>query len=379
MRMVEDLLEKVAGFCVKHAKEIFLIAIIVTIVMLFGITLIELQTDISNFLSESASPVVKLDKEVSNKFGEDNGVIISFKIDKKTGSADIYDIRDIRVIKSVVELTNKLKAEDNVKEVRGIGNFFENYSEQEYEKILNVILNNPASKKFFNRDYTQTLIFVTVKGKSQKEIDEIVKEITADIDKISVPEGVTVSWTGEPILMNDISNILMSDMIKSFAIAAFIVLILLFLIYRSWTKGLLPYVPLMISLIWTLGTMGYIGIPISIATVAVAPMIIGIGIEFGVFVVNRYFEELNKGIARDIAIQKGVSGVGIAVLASTTALTIAFIALGMGDLTIMKDMGIALAIGIIYAMFAALFINPAFIVIEDKIMGKNKEIKQQTQ
>jgi len=104
-------------------------------------------------------------------------------------------------------------------------------------------------------------------------------------------------------------------------------------------------------------------------------MIIGIGIEFGVFVVNRYLEELNKGTERNIAIQKGVSGVGRAILASTTALTIAFLALGTGDLTIMADMGIALAIGIIYAMLAALFVNPAFIVIEDKIMNKNKNEK----
>jgi len=372
---IESLLEKTSGFCVKHAEKIFLIVVIITILMFFGITQIELQTDISNFLSESTSPVVKLDKEVSNKFGEDNGVMISFKIDDKSGSGYIKDIRDIRVIKSVVELTDKLKAEDNVKNVQSIGNFFENYPEQDYEKILNAVLNNPASKNFFNRDYTQTLIFVTVKGKSQKEIDDIVKEITDDTDKISIPEGIKVSFTGEPILINDISDILISDMVKLFAIAALIVLFLLFLIYRSWTKGLLPYIPLLISLIWTLGTMGYIGIPISIATVAVAPMIIGIGIEFGVFIVNRYFEELNKGTERNIAIQKGVSGVGRAILASTTALTIAFLALGMGDLTIMKDMGIALAIGIIYAMLAALFINPAFIVIEDKIIGKNKQIK----
>ncbi|PKP57360.1 MAG: hypothetical protein CVT88_09015 [Candidatus Altiarchaeales archaeon HGW-Altiarchaeales-1] len=193
--------------------------------------------------------------------------------------------------------------------------------------------------------------------------------------KIAIPEGVEVSITGEPILMNDMSDLLINDMVKLFTIAALLVLIFLFLVYRSFTKGLLPYVPLLLSLIWTLGTMGYIGIPISVATVAIAPMIIGIGIEFGVFVVNRYFEELNKGTERNIAIQKGVSGVGRAILASTTALTIAFLALGTGDLTIMVDMGIALAIGIIYAMLAALFVNPAFIVVEDKIMNKNKNEK----
>lgn len=352
-----------------HAEKIFIIAIIITILMLFGITQIELQADVSNFLSEDVSPVVKLDKEVSNKFGESNGVMISFKIDGKSGG-DVKDIRNIEVIKAVVELTKKLKEEDNVKDVQGIGNFFENYPEQDYEKILNFVLNNQASKNFFNNDYTETLIFVTVRGKSNKEINELVKEINDDIDKIAIPEGVKVSFTGEPILVNDILNILVSDLIKSFAIAAIIVLFILFLIYRSITKGLLPYIPLLISLIWTLGTMGYAGIPISIATVAVAPMVIGIGIEFGVFVVNRYLEELNKGVEINKAIQRGVSGVGRAILASTTALTIGFLSLEAGDITIMKDMGIALSIGIIYAMLAALFINPALIAIEkNKILN----------
>ncbi|PKP59832.1 MAG: hypothetical protein CVT89_00795 [Candidatus Altiarchaeales archaeon HGW-Altiarchaeales-2] len=373
---IESLLEKTSGFCVRHAGKIFLLAVIITAVMLFGITQIELQTDISNFLSESTSPVVKLDKEVSNKFGEDSGVMILVKIsDEKSGKENINDIRDIKVIKAITELTKKLRTEDNVKDVRGIGNFFENAPEQNYEKILNAVLNEQASKGLFNKDYTQTVMFITTEGKGKKEINDIVQTITDDVDKTAIPEGVEVSITGEPILMNDMSDLLINDMVKSFAIAALLVLILLFLIYRSFTKGLLPYVPLLLSLIWTLGTMGYIGIPISVATVAIAPMIIGIGIEFGVFVVNRYLEELNKGTERNIAIQKGVSGVGRAILASTTALTIAFLALGMGDLTIMADMGIALAIGIIYAMLAALFVNPAFIVIEDKIMNKNKNEK----
>ncbi len=373
---IESLLEKTSGFCVRHAGKIFLLAVIITAVMLFGITQIELQTDISNFLSESTSPVIKLDKEVSNKFGEDSGVMILVKIsDEKSGKENINDIRDIKVIKAITELTKKLRTEDNVKDVRGIGNFFENEPEQNYEKILNAVLNEQASKGLFNKDYTQTVMFITTEGKGKKEINDIVQTITDDVDKIAIPEGVEVSITGEPILMNDMSDLLINDMVKLFTIAALLVLIFLFLVYRSFTKGLLPYVPLLLSLIWTLGTMGYIGIPISVATVAIAPMIIGIGIEFGVFVVNRYFEELNKGTERNIAIQKGVSGVGRAILASTTALTIAFLALGTGDLTIMVDMGIALAIGIIYAMLAALFVNPAFIVVEDKIMNKNKNEK----
>jgi len=379
MGIIESVLEKTTDFCVKHAVKIFLISLIVTGLMFFGIMQIELQTDISNFLSESTSPVIKLDKEVSSKFGEENGVMILFKIDEKEKTNDIKDIRDTKVITSIVELTHILKQEDNVKGVQSVGNFFENYSEQDYEKILKIINANPSLKekfdKFFNKDYTETLIFVSINGKSQREVNEIVDKISKDIDRTSIPEGIKVAFTGEPILMNDISQLLVSDLIKSFAIAAIIVLIMLFLIYKSFTKGLLPYIPLMISLIWTLGTMGYIGIPISIATVAVAPMIIGIGIEFGVFVVNRYFEELKKGIERDVAIQKGVSGVGRAVLASTTALCIGFLALGTGDLTIMYDMGVALAIGIVYAMLGALFINPAFIVIEDRITGKNKKVK----
>ncbi|PKP57361.1 MAG: hypothetical protein CVT88_09020 [Candidatus Altiarchaeales archaeon HGW-Altiarchaeales-1] len=121
---IESLLEKTSGFCVRHAGKIFLLAVIITAVMLFGITQIELQTDISNFLSESTSPVIKLDKEVSNKFGEDSGVMILVKIsDEKSGKENINDIRDIKVIKAITELTKKLRTEDNVKDVRGIGNF----------------------------------------------------------------------------------------------------------------------------------------------------------------------------------------------------------------------------------------------------------------
>jgi hypothetical protein len=170
-------------------------------------------------------------------------------------------------------------------------------------------------------------------------------------------------------------DLLMNDMIVSMAAAAIIVLLLLILIHGSISKGLLPFIPLMFALVWTGGTMGYLGIPLSMVTVALGAMIIGIGIEFGVFVVDRYLEELKNGETRDDAIANAVSGVGRAVFASTTALTIGFLAMLAGAMPMMHDMGKTLAMGVIYAMLAAIFANPAFIIVEDDFMRRfEKEV-----
>lgn len=364
---VEDILGKIAEFEVKHAYGIVAAAVIITVVMAFGALQIQIQTDMTTSLIPQNLEVVKLLNKVSDKFGENDMVMIVVQLDSSDDENAVKDVRDVRVLKMLEDLGKKISKENQIVSVFSAANVFEQTGGVPGDqKTVDLILKNiPESQMPFNKDYSVTLMYAGGDIKSEKSIKSVVNEINDDVKKTNIPPGVKVSVTGMPVLRTTLMSLLLSDMLKSLSAAAVIILLLLLAIYRSISKGLLPYIPLMLALVWAVGTMGYMGIPLSLFTVAIAPMVLGIGIEFGVFVVNRYFEEIQKGIPREYAIKKGVSGVGRAIFGSTGALTIGFLSMLVS--TMMHDMGITLAMGIIYAMIAAVFVNPAFIIAEDDL------------
>lgn len=371
---VEQLLERVAEFEVKHARIIVISAIIFTVFMAFGALEIEIQSDITTKLIPQDLEVVKQSNALTDKFGENDVVLVVVQLDSSDNPDAVRDIRDVKVMKMLEDLESKISNENHISSVSSAASIFKKFGGvPNDQKTVDMVLKNiPETQKLFNKDYSITLMYVGGDIKSEKSVKQVVSEINKNINQINIPPGVKVSITGTPVLRTTIMELIMNDMMTSLAIAAVFILLLLFVIYRSISKGLLPYIPLMLALVWVVGTMGYVGIPLSLVTVAIAPMVLGIGIEFGVFVVNRYLEEIKKGATKEYAIKKGVSSVGRAIFGSTSALTIGFLAMLVS--TIMHDMGITLAIGIIYAMAVAVFVNPAFIIVEEDITRVIKKI-----
>jgi len=368
---IEEILKKIAKFQVKHAYPIFAIAVVVTLFMAYGAMQIELQTDINAMMSQD-TPASNLQNKVTDKFGGSDMVLVVIQLESSDDPDAVKDIRDLRVLKMLGELGRKVENENAIVSVSSAASIFKDFGGiPDSQKTIDMVLKKiPESQSPFNDDYTVTLLYAQGDIKSEKNIKTVVAEIEEDIKETSIPQGVKVSVTGTPVIRTTLMDLLMNDMIVSMAAAAIIVLLLLILIHGSISKGLLPFIPLMFALVWTGGTMGYLGIPLSMVTVALGAMIIGIGIEFGVFVVDRYLEELKNGETRDDAIANAVSGVGRAVFASTTALTTGFLAMLAGAMPMMHDMGKTLAMGVIYAMLAAIFANPAFIIVEDDFMRR---------
>jgi predicted RND superfamily exporter protein len=85
-----------------------------------------------------------------------------------------------------------------------------------------------------------------------------------------------------------ILDLLVKDAIFTLIIAAIIIFFLLIILQKSLTKAFLVFSPLVFGLVWTLGITGILNIKLSIATVGIGAMILGLGVEYGIFIVSRY-------------------------------------------------------------------------------------------
>ena len=219
---------------------------------------------------------------------------------------------------------------------------------------------------FFSKDYKSTLMYIRADvGSSEDKISDLAKLIKENLDAAPSIPGVKVSLTGNPPMRATISKLLAHDAGYTLMLAALIILLLLFVMERSIARGLLVFSPLMIGLVWTMGTMGWLNIPLSVATVGLGAMILGLGVEYGVFMLTRYKEERDLGKGQLESLLVAVPSVGGAIFGSGMTTIMGFLALTLSTLPMMQKLGITLALGIGFTLISAVFVAPVIIILEE--------------
>ncbi|MFB6301166.1 MAG: RND family transporter [Halobacteriales archaeon] len=150
---------------------------------------------------------------------------------------------------------------------------------------------------------------------------------------------------------------------------AALVFIALFLVvaYRDPLDLLIGFVAIIMTLIWTFGFLGLSGIPFAVLLVAVPPLLIAIGIDFGIHVVNRYREERIKG--RDIATSMRLTSdqitVAFFIVMGTSA--IGFLSNVVSAFPPTRDFGIVAAVGVLFTFLIFGVFLPATKVYLDQL------------
>lgn len=144
-------------------------------------------------------------------------------------------------------------------------------------------------------------------------------------------------------------------------------LILLFLVfaYRDPVDLLLGVVSLAMAILWTFGFMGLAGIAFSQLLIAVPPLLLAVGIDFGIHAINRYREERVQGTAvgESMRITTDQLLVAFAIVTGTTV--IGFLANVSSELGPIRDFGVVAAVGIVFTFLIFGIFLPAAKVYAD--------------
>jgi predicted RND superfamily exporter protein len=149
------------------------------------------------------------------------------------------------------------------------------------------------------------------------------------------------------------------------------IIVILIVIFRSIRYGLTPLTTIGIGVLWAFGYIGLMKLSMSSATSGVISMIMGIGIDFGIQVSNRFRQELSENDVNE-AMRSSLNNVIVPMLTTTLAALIGFKAMTMGQLTFLAEMGKMMSYGITACFLAAITIVPALMVLFEKFAQKRK-------
>ncbi len=300
------------------------------------------------------------------------GVVI--EIDKNSNLENgINDMRDEEINIYLQELSNILKKEKDILEIYSyndiISFYEEKYPELLYEEIIKLEEVKTKLPSFISSDYKTTMLLINtdVAGNddAMNKLSFQVKEI---VHNLGTPKGVEIKFTGTPIIQQKLGILINKDRANTQWISTIFVFLITMIIFRSVLSAIVPILVVFASVNWLYGTMGYVGLPISTLAGGVAAMVIGIGIDFAIHIMNKFKFERKNGKDIATAIEISVVQTGAALGATSITTIVAFLAFLIGDMPEMGKFGILMAMGIFYSLIFSLIGLPALLIIEEKII-----------
>lgn len=210
----------------------------------------------------------------------------------------------------------------------------------------------------------------------QLEMTESLLQKIEDID--SKYDFISLEATGDPVISVEMNDVTTESNQIIMPLIFVVILVVLFISFRKVTYIFLPLFALLISVLWLFGTMVLLGIPFTVMSVALFPLLMGLGVDYSVHLSHNYRIELSKGRTPAEAIKISVLEIGTAMFLAMLTTVIAFLSFLSASLAPLRDLGLLLALGILYTFITAITLQASIRYLLDRKKQKFNKMKKQT-
>ncbi|MDZ5811826.1 MMPL family transporter [Halorubrum sp. AD140] len=191
-----------------------------------------------------------------------------------------------------------------------------------------------------------------------QDVQTTIRSIASD-----QPGEITAFGTG--ITNAETANVIGDSMTIVMPVVVLLLLLFLIVAYRDPIDLSLGLVSLLMTVIWTFGFLGFSGIPFNQQMISVPVLLLAVGVDFGIHIINRYREETVAGFEATEAMREANNQLMIAFVIVTVTTVFGFGANVISDLTPIRNLGIASAIGIIFTfLIFGLFLPAAKLEVD---------------
>ncbi len=242
-----------------------------------------------------------------------------------------------------------------------IGTLLDEYDLPDTKGELDTLKARILSKDMYNgtivsEDGTSTLIMFTLLDDADKQA--VAKNIKEKITELDIPEKLY--FGGLPFMMNDIADLIVSDIVRLIPITFFLIAFILFLAFKTTRGVVLPMLTAALSVIWVLGSIVSFGFELSMISNITPIILLAVGSAYTIHVINRVNVTIDHD--RKKALIKALAYITVPVILAALTTMIGFVSFVFGAyLEIIRDFGIFTGLGVIFALLLSIFFVPAVI------------------
>lgn len=339
--------EKLGNFVAKRRKGVFILFIL-GILVSGGLGSQAFSRFDSGGYSDPASDSAKVAEYLKDTFGAPNPSLV-LAVQSKSGSVD-----DLAVVADAQALESQIR------------------NEPDTDKVISYwsLGNSPFLK---SKDGNSGLMFVYFKTTDFTETDKLGGIYQEKYD--GKYKNLEVYVSGQAVFANAINGNIQEDLKVAEFISIPLTFLLLLLVFGALVASAMPLVIGITAIIGTFFVMYLLTLftDVSIFVLNLTTGLgLGLGIDYALLIVNRFREELAKGLSKESAIVNTMKTAGKTVFYSGLTVVVTLISLMFFPLNFLKSMGYAGASVVALAVFGALIPLPALLVMLGEKVNKGR-------
>jgi len=196
--------------------------------------------------------------------------------------------------------------------------------------------------------------------------------VTTDASTVAADFRYSAQPTGNTIIFDQAIDLVFTTVIQSLILtilgaSAFLIVVYWYLEGRP-SIGIANVLPIAISVVALVASMRAVGIRFNAINGTILAIAIGLGIAYSVHIVHRFIDEFAE---RDLssALRRTVVGTGGALTGSMLTTVFGVGVLGLALNPAIGVFGILIALSVLYAYLASIFILPSILVVWARVTG----------
>lgn len=178
--------------------------------------------------------------------------------------------------------------------------------------------------------------------------------------------GVKVGVTGSPALEYDEVTAAQRDSGLMSLVSLGGVALLVVIVFRSVFRPVMGMIALVMGVCWAFGfaavTVGHL----NMLSMVLAPMLIGIGMDYGIHLVARYEEERGAGHAVHESLEQAFEGAGPGILHAAITTSVGLFTLLLTGVSILQELGLITGCGLLLTLVSTFVVLPPLLLLWDK-------------
>ena len=375
--------DTIANYILKHRVLILFIVSIILIFMGVKAFNVKMGHNLANTLPDTDSTMIVY-RQFLDKYGQDGRSVFVGMYDADLYTLehfqDYYDLNTkIREIKGVTECLSvtriyNLKKNDSIKKFE-LSQVVKSRPEtqEEVDAIRDEIMSLAMyDGLLFNPEKNSVMMIVSldeehVTTKARKDLVLSLKQI---LDEYGSSHGIEICVSGMPYIREITTQKMVKEIVGFTLLSIFVAGFILYLFFRSWRPLVSVVSIVIISVAYMFGIMVLLNFDVTILTGVLPPLLIIIGVENSIFMLNKYHREFDACHDKFEALRNVIVRIGPANFLTNTTTAVSFASFIITRNVLLVPFGILASICIMLTYVLTIVLLPTFFSYQKNPEGK---------
>ncbi|RZL18990.1 MAG: Fis family transcriptional regulator, partial [Pedobacter sp.] len=233
-------------------------------------------------------------------------------------------------------------------------------TDSEMDSIKSTLYNTPFFEGLVYNKQNATLMAITFDTKilNTAERNPILKEIEAKAKAFEKNTKIQVHISGLPYIRTAVSKLVSNEFVLFLGLSILVSALILLIFFRKFSAVFFPILVVIMGVIWSIGTLVLFGFELTILTGLIPPLIVIIGIPNSILLLNKYQNELRKGLSKELALSLTIERIAVTTLIANITAAIGFGVLYFTGSELLMQFGSVASINVMITWLMCLCLIP---------------------